>query len=52
MKDTQFTLRISADLKEQAAAYAATQGRTLTNLIEWLLKNELKKDAERQEGRK
>ncbi len=52
-KETQFTLRISADLKEQAAAYAATQGRTLTNLIEWLLRQELKKhSADRQEGRK
>ena len=48
-KDTQFTIRMDTALKEQAAAYAATQGRTLTNLIEWLLRQELKKEEKNME---
>jgi antitoxin component of RelBE/YafQ-DinJ toxin-antitoxin module len=52
MKDTQLTIRINSDLKQQAQEHAENTGRTLAGLIEWLLKQELKKDAERQEGRK
>jgi hypothetical protein len=43
IKDNYIRIRISSDLKAPAQKYAADTGRTLTSLIEWLLKNELKK---------
>jgi hypothetical protein len=45
MKDTQLTIRINSDLKKQASALAATQSRTIGNLIEYLLKQEIEKAA-------
>lgn len=45
MKDTQLTIRINSELKEQAQQYAEDTGRTLSGLIEWLLKEELKKNG-------
>ena len=45
MKDTQLTIRINSELKEKAQQYAKETGRTLSGLIEWLLKEELKKNG-------
>jgi hypothetical protein len=43
MKDTQLTIRINSDLKAQATQLAKSQIRTLGNLIEYLLKQEIDK---------
>ena len=43
MKDTQLTIRINSTIKSQAQQYASDTGRTLASLIEWLLKEEMKK---------
>ncbi|MFA5307330.1 MAG: hypothetical protein WC365_07825 [Candidatus Babeliales bacterium] len=43
MKDTQITFRINSDLKKQAAKVAKAQSRTIGNLIEYLLKQEIEK---------
>ena len=43
MKDTQLTIRINSNVKSQAQQYALDTGRTLSSLIEWLLKEEIKK---------
>jgi antitoxin component of RelBE/YafQ-DinJ toxin-antitoxin module len=43
MKDTQLTIRINSDIKSQAQQYANDTGRTLSGLIEWLLKREIEK---------
>ena len=43
MKDTQLTIRINSDLKRQATEVAAKQSRTIGNLIEFLLKQEIEK---------
>ena len=43
MKDTNLNIRINSDLKAQATALAASQSRTIGNLIEYLLKQELAK---------
>lgn len=45
MKDTQLTIRINSDLKQQAQEHAENTGRTLAGLIEWLLRQELKKEG-------
>ena len=42
-KDTQITIRINSDLKQAAKQHAAETGRTLAGLIEWLVRQELKK---------
>jgi antitoxin component of RelBE/YafQ-DinJ toxin-antitoxin module len=55
MKDTQLTIRINSELKQQAQEHAENTGRTLAGLIEWLLRQEIKKADvadNRQEGRK
>ncbi len=41
MKDERLTIRINSDLKSAATALAASQSRTIGNLIEYLLKREL-----------
>jgi hypothetical protein len=43
MKNDRIYIRIDADLKAQAQTYASDTGRTLAGLIEWLLREELKK---------
>ncbi len=43
MKDTQLTIRINSKLKSQAQKLAESQSRTLGNLIEHLLKQEIEK---------
>jgi len=43
MKDTQLTIRINSEIKSNAQQYAEDTGRTLSSLIEWLLKEEMKK---------
>jgi hypothetical protein len=40
-RDEYIHARIPADLKAQAQAYAAETGRTLTGLVEWLLRKEM-----------
>ncbi len=54
MKDAKISLRTDSNLKRQAEDHAKETGRTLAGLIEWLLKQELKKHSadNRQEGRK
>ena len=53
MKDSYIHIRINGELKAAAQDYAKDTGRSLAGLIEWLLRQELKKNgiAERQEGR-
>jgi len=52
-KDSYIHIRINSDLKQAAKQHASDTGRTLAGLIEWLLKQELKKhSADRQGGRK
>jgi predicted HicB family RNase H-like nuclease len=46
MKDTNLHIRINSDLKIQAQAIAAKEGRTLANWIEQLIKRELEKPSE------
>ena len=43
MKDAQITIRINSDLKAQATKVAKSQSRTIGNLIEYLLKQEIEK---------
>lgn len=52
-KDDRIYIRINGKLKAAAQDYAKDTGRSLAGLIEWLLRQELKKNgiAERQEGR-
>lgn len=45
-KDTQLTIRIDSTLKQAAQDYAKETGRSLAGLIEWLLRQELKKKGE------
>jgi antitoxin component of RelBE/YafQ-DinJ toxin-antitoxin module len=45
MKDTQISFRISTGLKEQATKVAEQQGRTIGNLITYLLMKEVEKVA-------
>jgi antitoxin component of RelBE/YafQ-DinJ toxin-antitoxin module len=45
MKDTQISFRISTELKEQATKVAKAQGRTIGNLITYLLMKEVEKAA-------
>jgi len=47
MKDTQLTIRINSDLKKQATAIAESQSRTLGNLIEYLLRQEIEKASQK-----
>ena len=44
-KDTQLTFRITSELKEQATKVAKKQGRTIGNLITYLLTQEVEKAA-------
>ena len=46
-KDTQLTFRITSELKEQATKVAKAQGRTIGNLITYLLMKEIEKAAEK-----
>lgn len=46
-KDTQLTIRINSELKKQATEVAKAQSRTLGNLIEYLLKQEIEKAADK-----
>lgn len=48
MKDAKISLRTDSDLKRQAEDYAKETGRTLAGLIDWLLRQELKKADSRQ----
>jgi hypothetical protein len=51
-KDTQITIRIDNELKQAAKQHAADTGRTLAGLIEWLLRQELKKaDSLKEAGK-
>ena len=43
MKDSYIHIRINGELKQAAKQHAADTGRTLAGLIEWLLRQELKK---------
>jgi hypothetical protein len=52
MKNDRIYIRIDADLKAQAQAYASDTGRTLAGLIEWLLRQELKKGVDIQKEMK
>ena len=47
MKDTQLTFRINSELKKQATKVAKKQGRTIGNLITYLLMQEVEKAAEK-----
>jgi antitoxin component of RelBE/YafQ-DinJ toxin-antitoxin module len=47
MKDTQLTIRINSELKKQATVVAESQSRTIGNLIEYLLKQEIEKAAQK-----
>jgi antitoxin component of RelBE/YafQ-DinJ toxin-antitoxin module len=47
MKDTQITFRINSDLKKQATKVAKAQSRTVGNLIEYLLKQEIEKASQK-----
>ncbi|MFA5307447.1 MAG: hypothetical protein WC365_08420 [Candidatus Babeliales bacterium] len=47
MKDTQITFRIDSKLKKQATAVAKAQSRTIGNLIEYLLKQEIEKASQK-----
>lgn len=42
-KDSYIHIRINGELKQAAQDYAQETGRTLAGLIEWLLRQELKK---------
>ncbi|NLO52120.1 MAG: hypothetical protein GX103_13295 [Bacteroidales bacterium] len=44
-KDSYIHIRVSSDLKQAAKQHAADTGRTLAGLIEWLLRQELKKNV-------
>jgi len=44
-KDTQLTIRINTEFKRQATQVAEAQGRTIGNLITYLLKKEIDKAA-------
>ena len=48
MKDSYIHIRINGELKQAAKQHAADTGRTLAGLIDWLLRQELKK-ADSQE---
>jgi antitoxin component of RelBE/YafQ-DinJ toxin-antitoxin module len=48
MKDTQLTIRINSELKKQATVVAESQSRTIGNLIEYLLKQEIEKAAQKR----
>lgn len=50
MKTERLSIRISADLKEQAQAMAEAEGRSLANLIEWLLTRALQERQEKERG--
>jgi hypothetical protein len=54
VKDTYIRIRTTTELKQAAQQHAQETGRTLAGLIEWLLRQELKKNdvADGQEGRK
>jgi len=43
MKDSYIHIRINGELKQAAQDYAQETGRSLAGLIEWLLRQELKK---------
>ena len=45
MKDTQITFRIDSELKKQAVKVAEKEGRTIGNLITYLLMQEIEKAA-------
>ena len=42
-KDSYIHIRINGELKQAAKQHAADTGRTLAGLIDWLLRQELKK---------
>jgi hypothetical protein len=45
-KDDRIYIRINSELKQAAQQHAQETGRTLAGLIEWLLRQELKKNKE------
>jgi predicted HicB family RNase H-like nuclease len=45
MKGTHLHIRITEELKAQAQELADKDGRTLTNWIEWIIKQEIEKAA-------
>lgn len=47
MKNTDIHIRVDEDLKQAAKQHAADTGRTLAGLIEWLLRQELKKEGKK-----
>lgn len=47
MKDTYIRIRTTTELKQAAKQHAADTGRTLAGLIEWLLRQELKKEGKK-----
>lgn len=50
MKDAKISLRTDSDLKRQAEDYAKETGRSLAGLIEYLLRQELKKAGSLKRG--
>ena len=49
-KDSYIHIRINSELKQAAKQHAADTGRTLAGLIEWLLRQELKKAGSQERG--
>ena len=50
MKDSYVHIRINGELKQAAQDYAQETGRTLAGLIDWLLRQELKKAGSLKRG--
>jgi len=48
MKTEKYNMRIDSELKEQATEYAQSQGRSLANLIEYLLRKELSNKQQKE----
>lgn len=49
-KDSYIHIRINGELKQAAKQHATDTGRTLAGLIEWLLRQELKKAGSQERG--
>lgn len=46
-KSTYLQIKVTPQFKQQVQAYCDATGRTITSLIEWLLREEMKKAAEK-----
>jgi uncharacterized protein (DUF1778 family) len=49
-KESVLNLRVSGDTKAMAKEIAEAQGRTITNLIEWLIREEHERLKEKRRG--